>query len=165
MIDRYFKHPLLYDYLAGSILCGILYLLYKKDYLCLPDYSNSLSTTTDLSTIALTLAGFILTLLTVLITFKTGAKMPNNTKNEDIPLFDLFFSSKLYFQTTTLLKDCIKSLIFVAVIGFSLKILLNTELMKFLFFSNVLGLIIIVSTLWRSLLILTKIIDLQKDNS
>ena len=105
----------------------------------------------------------MLTLLTVLITFKTGAKIPNGTNNEEVPLFDMFFSTWLYYETTDLLKGCIKSLIFIAVIGFSLKILLNEILLKFLFFSNILGLIIIVTTLSRSLLILTKIIDLQKE--
>ena len=164
MIDRYFRRPILYDYLLSSIICGILYYLYLKDHIALPNADNIVSTTTDLSTIALTIAGFILTLLTVLITFKTAAKIPSNSNNEDVPLFDLFFATNLYFQTTDLLKSCIKSLIFVAVIGFSLKLLLREPYLKLLFFSNVLGLIIIVTTLLRSLLILTKIINLQKEN-
>lgn len=163
MIDSYFKHPLLYDYIIAFVICGSLFHLYLTHNINLPKTENSLSTTTDLSTIALTIAGFILTLLTVIITFKTAAKIPNNSNNDDIPLFDLFFATKLYFQTVDLLKNCIKSLIFVSVIGFSLKLLLNECYLKFLFFSNVLGLVIIVATLWRSLLILTKIVDLQKD--
>ncbi|MDM8172912.1 hypothetical protein QT327_00890 [Olivibacter sp. 47] len=163
MIDKYFKSPILYDYTLALVICGACYFLHYKGYLQLPSFENTVAITSDLSTIALTLAGFILTLLTVLITFKTGAKTPNGRNNEDVPLFDLFFSSKLYFQTVTLLKNCIKSLIFVAVLGFSLKIFLNEVLLKFLFFTNVLGLTIIVATLWRSLLILTKIVALQKD--
>ncbi len=162
MIDKYFRRPLFYDYFLALIICSILYYLSHNHYIVLPKDENVISTTTDLCTIALTISGFILTLLTILITFKTAANIPNDSNNENIQLFDLFFATKLYFQTTGLLKNCIKSLIFVAVIGFSFKLLLNESFIKYLFFSNVLGLIIIVTTLYRSLLILTKIIDLQK---
>ncbi|NVM66839.1 hypothetical protein FHW88_005157 [Mucilaginibacter sp. SG538B] len=164
MINWYFKHPLLIDYFVGSVISGLLFGLYHFDVIKLPESTSSISTITDLSTISLTLAGFVLTLLTVLITFKTGAKLPNGQDNEAVPLFDLFFSTHLYFQTTDLLKGCIKSLIFIAVLGFSLKLLLPERLAIYVFFSNVLGLVIIATTLFRSLMILTRIINLQKEN-
>lgn len=163
MIDAYFRRPLLYDYSLAGMICLILYVLYLRNWIELPKDDYAISMTTDLSTIELTIAGFILTLLTVLITFKTGSKIANASSNENVPLFDLFFATKLYFQTIDLLKNCIKSLIFVAVIGFALKLLLNHSLLRYLFFSNILGLVIIVTTLWRSLLILTKIVNLQKE--
>jgi len=162
MIDFYFRRPLLYDYLFCCMVACILYILHTRNLIILPKAEMSVSTTTDLATIALTLAGFVLTLLTVLITFKTGARIPNSGGNEDVPLFDLFFSTGLYYRTTTLLKGCIKSLIFVAILGFTLKLFLTGGVTKYLFFANVIGLIIIATTLWRSLLILTNIIKLQK---
>lgn len=162
MLDSYFRRPVLYDYLLAFIACGGLFYFYHSQGFVLPNEAHAFDTATGISTIALTLAGFVLTLLTVLITFKTGAKIPNRTSYEGIPLFDLFFSTKLYFQTTNLLKGCVKSLIFVAVLGFSLKILLSDCYIKYISFFNILGLIIIVMTLWRSLLLLTKIINLQK---
>ncbi|MDB5115458.1 MAG: hypothetical protein JWQ79_950 [Mucilaginibacter sp.] len=165
MVDSYFKRPVFYDYLIAFLACGVSYYFYCNKGFNLPNAGHTFDTATGISTIALTLAGFILTLLTVLITFKMGAKTPNEPSYENIPLFDLFFSTNLYFQTIDLLKGCIKSLIFVSVLGFSLKILLSDCYMKYLFFSNILGLIIITMTLWRSLLILTKIIDLQKNNA
>lgn len=161
MIDIYFRRPILYDYLFCCIITGILYVLYIRQLITIPKAEVSISTTTDLATIALTLGGFVLTLLTVLITFKTGARIPNGQEG-DIPLFDLFFSTGLYYRTTTLLKGCIKSLIFVAILGFVLKLFLTETLTKYIFFANVVGLIIIATTLWRSLLILTNIIKLQK---
>ncbi|HEY1060087.1 MAG TPA: hypothetical protein VGE44_00280 [Daejeonella sp.] len=163
MIEKYFKRPLLYDYTLGFLLCALVRYLNLTCLIDLPSIDSTLSTTTDLATIALTLAGFVLTLLTVLITFKTGARIPNGKQNEDIPLFDLFFSTNLYFKTIDLLKGCIKSLVFVAVLGFSLKLFVNVDYIKYIFFANILGLIIIVTTLWRSLLILTKIVGLQKE--
>jgi len=103
------------------------------------------------------------TLLTILITFKAGSKVNRAAPNDDHNVFDLFFATGLYFETTKHLKNCIKSLIFVAVLGFALKLFLNIADLKFLFFSNVFGLIVLVLTLWRSILILTKIINLQKE--
>jgi hypothetical protein len=164
MIDIYFRRPLLYDYLFCGLITGGLYTLYARQMISIPKSEVSVSMTTDLATIALTLAGFVLTLLTVLITFKTGARIPNAEDNEDVPLFDLFFSTGLYYRTTSLLKGCIKSLLFVAILGFTLKLFLVGVLTQYIFFANVIGLIIIATTLWRSLLILTNIINLQKQN-
>lgn len=164
MIDIYFRRPLLYDYLFCSLITGGLYILYVRHLISIPKAEASVSTTTDLATIALTLAGFVLTLLTVLITFKTGARIPNAEDNENIPLFDLFFSTGLYYRTTSLLRGCIKSLLFVAILGFTLKLFLTEALTKYIYFANVIGLIIIATTLSRSLLILTNIINLQKQN-
>jgi hypothetical protein len=165
MIDNYFNRPLLYDYSLALIACLIFLVLNNTQNFDLPSAETTLSTTTDLSTVSLTLAGFVLTLLTVLITFKTGARIPNGIQNNDVPLFDLFFSTNLYYQTIDLLKGCIKSLMFIAVLGFSLKLLIYPSFTKYIFFSNVTVLIIIVMTLWRSLLILTKIVNLQKDSN
>lgn len=162
MIDRYFHRPLLYDYSIVFTVCGLLYFFYYKNWITLPAETTSISTSTDISTIALTLAGFVLTLLTILITFKTGAKIANNKNQEDLPLFDLFFATPLYFMTTGLLKNAIKSLVFVAMLGFFLKLVLRECYIQYLFFSNVLGLIIITATLSRCVIILTKIINLQK---
>lgn len=162
-MDRYFRRPLLYDYLLCVVIITGLYMLHFKGIIVLPKTETSVATTTDLATIALTLAGFVLTLLTVLITFKTGARIPNGENNEDLPLFDLFFSTGLYYRTTALLKGCIKSLVLVAMLGFSLKLFLPEPYLQNIFYANVLGLIIIAATLWRSLLILTNIIKLQRE--
>ena len=164
MIDNYYKRPLLYDYAIALIVGISLFWLYHKGFMTLPTNEVNVSMATDIATIALTLAGFILTLLTVLITFKTGAKIPNSTNQEDLPVFDLFFSTRYYYDTVELLKGAIKSLVFASILGFTLKLVLRDNDVKYLFFSNVLGLVIIVTTLLRSLLILTKIVDLQKEN-
>jgi hypothetical protein len=164
MIDNYFKRPLLYDYLFACLTCLIAFYFYHIKGFELPSAAHTFDTATGISSIALTLAGFVLTLLTVLVTFKTGARIPNGNSSEDLPLFDLFFSTYLYYKTTNLLKGCVKSLIFIAVLGFGLKTVLNDCDIKYLVFFNILGLIIIGLTLWRSLLILSKIIHLQKES-
>lgn len=162
MSKLYFRYPVFIDYTIAAIVCLFFSVLNERDILLIKKDSDYGAITTDLSTIALTLAGFVLTLLTVLITFKTGARIPNEDNREEVPLFDFFFSSKLYFDTINLLKNCIKSLIFIAILGFTLKLLLSAEYLHLLFYSNILGLTIIVTTLLRSLAILTSIVNLQK---
>ena len=128
----------------------------------LPKDERSLSMTSDLANVGLTSAGFILTLLTVLITFKSGSQINKSNYSEDNSLFDLFFASNLYFTTVRILKNCIKSLILISVIGYALKLGLQKEFLKYIFFYNVFGLIIIGLTLYRCLLVLTKILKMQK---
>lgn len=163
MLDRYFRNPILYDYFLGILISICPLYMYLVGYFKLPKIDHTLSTSSDLSTISLTLAGFILTLLTILITFKASSKLNKDTNSENETVFDLFFATDLYFETTKHLKNCIKSLLFISVLGYTLKLLLSEISLKYLFFSNSLGLVILVLTLWRSVLILTKIIDLQKN--
>lgn len=162
MIDRYFRRPLLWDYFFAITLSVIVIILYNKTYITLPKEEYIISIASDLSNISLTLAGFILTLLTVLITFKSGSKVTKESSNEHDSLFELFFATDLYFQTVKHLKNCIKSLITITVLGYSLKLGLNQNYYFYIYFFNVFGLVIIVLTLSRSLLILTKIINMQK---
>ncbi|WP_418650140.1 hypothetical protein [Tenacibaculum aestuariivivum] len=118
--------------------------------------------TSDLSNIGLTCTGFILTLLTVLITFKSSSKVSKENYSNENSLFEMFFASDLYFMTVKILKNCIKSLIFISVFGYSLKLGLKQEYLKFTFFYNVLGLTVLALTLWRCLMILTKILKMQE---
>ena len=164
MLDFYFKKPLLWDYLISLVISSLTYVLYQKSYISLPKEEYILPMASDLCTISLTLAGFILTLLTVLISFKSASKTVNNKIEESSKVFDLFFATSLYFQTVTHLKNCVKSLSFIAVFGFFLKIVLNVDTYKYIYFYNILGLLIIIFTLLRSLLILTKIINIQEED-
>lgn len=162
MIDSYFKRPLVWDFSIGISFSVITIFLFEKGILSLPKEEYILSIASDLSMIALTLSGFILTLLTVLITFKSGSKVTKDANCENESLFELFFATDLYFQTVKHFKNCVKSLIFIAVFGYSLKLGLNSKSYSYIYFYNILSLVIIVFTLWRSLLILSKIIKMQK---
>jgi hypothetical protein len=162
MLDRYFKYPIITDATLGLTLNLVLWYLFKGGKITLPEKSINISISTDVSTIALTLAGFVLTLLTVLITFKSAAKIPNEYNAFDTSVFDRFFSSSYYGRTIELLKGSIVMLICVSVLGFVLKLTLRDNCINYIFFSNCFGLLIIVTTLWRCLVILTNIVKLQQ---
>lgn len=164
MLDQYFKKPIFWDYAIASIVTCVAFILCNYHLFLIPKEEYLISIASDLSTISLTLAGFILTLMTVLISFKASNETKKNNDAADLNLFEMFFNSKLYFQTVQFLKNGIKSLIFISVLGYVIKLLFNQGKYHLLYFYNYFGLVIIVLTLWRSLIILTKIIKIQEED-
>lgn len=160
ILDIYFKKPIFWDYLISILASASLVIAYLYNKLSLPEIQDSYSLTGDLTNIALTLVGFILTILTVLITFKDNSDV--NINNPEKPVFNKFFSTGYYYETVRHLKNCIKSISIIAILGFFLKLFLSTNNRCYLFFYNILGLIIIMLTVYRCLLILGKILELQK---
>ncbi len=155
ILDYYFKRPVLWDYLFSIIISSGLFYLFYDCRISIPKDSDSYSLTGDISNVAFTLAGFILTILTVLITFKdsTGERIDN--------VFARFFNSDYYHQSVEHLKNCIKSIIIVAIIGFFLKIFVIESYRIYLFFYNIFALIITFLSVWRCIMILSKILVLQ----
>ena len=162
MLDIYFRRPVFWDYFISTILIICVVVLNMKGFLIIPKESIYISIISDISSIGLTSAGFILTLLTVLITFKSGSKLTKEEYENAKSVFELFFISDLYFETVKHLKNCIKSLIIISIFGYVLKLGLSPEYRYLIYFSNYLGLTIIILTLWRCLLILSKILSMQK---
>jgi hypothetical protein len=162
ILDKYFKNPILWDYSISSIIVSIFIYLDWKHYLRIPSIERSLSITSDLSNVGLTLTGFILTLLTVLITFKSSSKVTKENYSEEDTAFDIFFASDLYFLTVKILKNCIKSLVVISVFGYGVKLGLPQEYLNYAFFYNVFAIAIVALSVWRCLLILTEILKLQE---
>ena len=164
MIDKYFKMPIFWDYFLGILISGTIIFLVRKAGFQIPKDETVLSIVSDLSTVALTLSGFILTLLTVLISFKSTAKSKKDIDFGSDTLYEIFFATDLYFETVRHLKNAIISLTFTAILGYSLKLTLNSKYYIVIFAFNLFSLIIIFLTLLRCLLILSKIIKMQKEN-
>jgi hypothetical protein len=162
LLDWYFKRALIVDYSLSSFVSLVVYCCFLYYKFSLPKVNVLLSMTGDLSTISLTFAGFILTLLTILITFKTGARIPTDENQHLIPLFDIFFSTPLYYKTVILLKNAIKSLIVIAMLGYLLKLVLRDCNLQLLFFFDIIAVCLITLTLWRNLTILNLILKLHK---
>lgn len=162
ILDRYFKRPIFWDYLISIGTTMILIYCFIKGRLSLPEIQDSYSLTGDLTNIALTLAGFILTILTLLITFKDSSG--NKTEEQSESAFKKFFSTNFYFETVKHLKNCIKSIVVIAALGFLFKLFLLQDYRKYLFFYNVFGLIITILSVNRCLLILSQILKFQKDS-
>ena len=162
MIDFYFRRPLLWDFILASFLSGFLTYIFCHNNLPMPDRDKLNSIVSDLSTISLTLAGFVLTLLTVLISYKSSFE---DSKGTDGPknTFQYFFATSFYFQTVRHLKEAILSLTIIALLGYVLKLTIPDVKNFILFGFDIYGVATVLFTLWRCLTILSKIIKLQQD--
>lgn len=165
MLDLYFKKPIFWDYFLCMIFCATSIYLVKKNIIILPSKEETISITSDITNISLTLAGFILTILTVLITFKSSSKQEKIDIENDETVFNLFFASGYYFVTVKHIKNCLNSLIFISVIGFIIKLFLPVDYKQQGFYFNIIGLVIIILTISRCVLILSKILDLQENQN
>lgn len=158
--EFYLKKPVIFDYVISFVVIYCFKLALKHNLIKLPTFNHSINVLTDISNLSFTSTGFVLTILTVLITFKAGSTKKEKVKDYDSAL-DLFFQTPLYKTTTTLLKNCIKSLVFLAVLGYLLKAALSNENVEYLFYFSVFGLVVLSLTLIRCMVILSKILKLQ----
>lgn len=156
----YFKSPILFDCLISTLVTVAAWKIVLDKIISIPDDEFILSSVSDIANISFSSTGFILTILTVLITFKAGSQKKEKIANYDSPL-DFFFQTPLYSLTTLHLKNCIKSLIVIGLLGYTLKIVTPTSCCKYLFFYLVFSLFILALTLMRCLLILNKVLMLQ----
>lgn len=162
IFDFYFRKPVLIDYVFSIIIVAVNFFLFVNNKIAISSKNNSYSLTGDLTNVSLTMAGFILTILTVLITFKENS--PSESKKESNTIFNKFFSTDYYFESIKHLKNCIKSIVFIAALGFFLQIFINEDDHEYFFFYNILGLIVLILSVQRCLLILSKILTLQKES-
>ncbi len=161
-LDQYFKRPLLYDVLLASFITLFAVLSNYKFWLLIPKEDTYVSVVSDISNISLTSAGFILTFLTLLITFKSSSSLAPKESISGKSVFDVFIASGLYFITVRILKNCIKALILVALTGYVLKLCLWKDSRYLIFYFNFFAIAMLVFSLWRCLLILGKIISMQE---
>lgn len=159
-LDFYFRFPVIIDYTVGLIIISIIHYFVKENVLKIPKEDQILDYASETTTVLLTLAGFILTFLTVLITFKTGSTVPPPNPS----LMESFCNSSLYKETTRLLKNCIKSLIFLTLVIYVLRFvnILGIWVIYYWVIFCIIGLLLTIS---RSLFILDNILKFHTEGS
>lgn len=163
IIDNYFRSPIFFDCLVSFLVSTAIWKLVAFKLITIPKNEFILASISDIANISFSSTGFILTILTVLITFKAGSKKAKKIANYESPL-DFFFQTPLYSQTTHHLKNCIKSLLVIGLVGYIFKIITPSHCCLYLFYYLIFCLLILAFTLMRCLLILNKILKLQNTN-
>ena len=162
ILDKYYKYSILFDIIMCSIICFLI-CLFELKFGTLPYYDNyDKSICSDLGSIGLTTSGFLLTISTILISFKTSSIESNDKLNNKSSSFKIFISSPLYFETVNYLNKAVLILVGLSILNFLLKILVLGDYNKLLFLVNISSIIIISTTFMRCLYLLRLIIKMQK---
>jgi hypothetical protein len=162
MINRYLRAPLIWDVVLSLISCLLALILLREGVVQIPNMLSLNQVASDVSTIGLTLTGFILTMLTVLITMKDGSTIDSTESVENLTGMELFFSTRLYQDTVDYLKRAIASLIIISLGGYIIRIFLAGENKIVIYYFTIVGTVILILTTIRCLIILNKVVNVQK---
>ena len=158
MLDFYFKHPFFVDFII--IIAVIFFIQKEKDLLPeIKDLNKIDGYISNIISALVSLAGFILASLTIIVTVKSNIKIRNLEDAENST--ELLLTSRNYKNIITAFRDTIIELVFGLVVTylvwlpiFHFSNLIYISLIAF-------GVIVIVLTLIRALLVLFKIIFME----
>lgn len=161
LLDFYLKRPFIYD-LIISVFFGIVFWFLVTNG-CINFESSEIiqSINTDLISVTISLAGFILASLTIIVTFKDSVDAKGKKLEEVETGKDLFFSSGSYFTSVKVFyRSAIILLLMFLVLSLAKLVKIDVDNIFYSLFS-VVCIVIITLTVLRSLYLLIMIIKLQ----
>ena len=161
LLNLYYQKPVFYDLVLAFLGCLIMFVLKQKELLDQISEERILSSVTEISNVCFTTAGFVLTFITLIVSFKESSATNHSNEIPEKKIFQVFFSSSLYAETLRQLKNFFKSLVILAFTGYLIKTALPSSFIHYAFYFNITSLIILLTTLFRSLLIIMNILKLQ----
>lgn len=178
MIQKYFNGALLYDFIAGSIFGFAYYLLISKFNVSIDFPTEQSGLVSSLLVVSAMLLGFLMTIITVIITFKKGFDINQKvdcenykTKSESAStVFDKKPKQHHFYETDMVkfvTKNFTKAAIEISIVVISLLIreFFNPNIPPVISASITLSMIIIISlTLIRSLHVFRLYINVHSDD-
>ncbi len=156
LLDRYYKRPLLYDVFMVATVVLVVYGLNCSEIIKLDFDCES----KDIAGIGITVSGFILTIITILLTLKsTDIDVEKNKKETNS--FKIFLASNLYSQAISILKNGVLTLLVVSFITLSISIFLNKFYCEFGVYANMICIVFIILIFLRSFYVLNLILKMQ----
>lgn len=158
-LNYFYKYSIILDLLVCIIIVGTMRIIeanYSIDY---DTYDRSLSS--DLGAIGLTISGFLLTISTILISFKITALNDQQELKNNSNAFKIFISSPLYFKTIGFLNKSVILLIILSLTNYLFKIIFPVGFNCPLFYLNICTMFIILTTFSRCIYLLNLVIKMQ----
>lgn len=161
IVEMYYRYSILFDILLCALLSGSLK-LFEIKYGFITDYKNyDRALCSDLGSIGLTIGGFLLTISTILISFKITALYDKSELKNSSSSFKIFISSPLYFKTVGFLNKSVIILVILSLCNYLFKIVVPSDYNYLLFYLNISTTFIILTTFSRCLYVLNLIIKMQ----
>ena len=159
ILDRYFAHPILLDGMLSTAVWVVSknFAWFKFKFADKAAQQNVLSNliSTDVS-----LAGFILAALTIIVTFKSNLRAKNIEEADNAQ--ELIFSSKHYDSIVKVFRKSIIELVLCFILLYTMWLCSENLSIAAIHRVNTLGVLITSLTIGRSLFILFMILDLSK---
>ncbi len=156
VLDFYLRHPLKYDVVIS--LCIVAVLHYWAERIPLTSFDRG-SIISSLAGTAVSLAGFILAALTIIVTFR--ANVVSKGVTESSSGMEIIFNGPAYREIVAVFKGAIIGLIVCTSILY-LGMLFGADLPpRWINLLNVVGLIEIIFSITRCLFVLFKVVELD----
>lgn len=156
IIDKYLAYPILVDIMIGSLTWYASKNIEIFDFI-LSDRSNQIDILPYIISADVSLAGFVLAALTIIVTFKSNiqSRGMNNASNA----LELIFSSKHYLRIVQVFRKSLVELVMCFFFLFSAWLSVDNFSINTINRINVFGLIITTLAISRSLFILFVVMD------
>lgn len=159
VIDRYFAYSLICDtFMVAAI--WLINLYFSVFNITLTDKSTQLGILSNLIGTNISLAGFILAALTIIVTFKSNIKIKGLKEAQNA--LELIFSSKHYDNIVAVFKKAIIELVVCSLILYILWVYSDNLNIITINRANVSGIFVTAVTILRSLYILFAALGLEK---
>ncbi|MDX9883169.1 MAG: hypothetical protein RBS73_13995 [Prolixibacteraceae bacterium] len=163
ILNIYIKRPLLYDLFICAFIITVIEVFNVLSLSITLDSAKS--TISDIVNTSISLAGFILAALTIIVTFKDNIahreQSNPNPKLNDLSGLELIFSSKHYKRIIGVFSWAAVIYISIFLLFSILKLFLSKIPEKFYLDIVLVGILLISFTIFRSLLVLYNVIKLQ----
>lgn len=159
-IDIYLRRPILVDLGIVLLAVGLIVLMEVKYSINLPALEKVKGLSNEIGGASITIAGFVLTILALLITFKHDYReMDSGTETR----MSIFFNSPLYFKAVKLYKDAVIVLVVIFVLLLSLQFFESEKIQSGFKYFSLSSLILTAITFIRCIFILSLVIKLQEE--
>ena len=160
VLDAYFRRPLLYDLIIVTTLSIAIHYLLKRYGVTLSISANDIkSSMTDVIATSISLAGFVLTSLTIIITFKENVSHKEASLKERG--INLLLASKHYKTIVGIFTWAVVIFISIFFVTATAKMLVDKISGSALFYLLLSSVLLTASTVLRSLWVLYRVIRLQ----
>jgi hypothetical protein len=132
------------------------------DVFSISSKERSANFASDLGAIGLTISGFILTLITILLTLKSSQLLQERPLTNASNPFQIFLASALYMKSIHILEHGVLSLVFISLILYTSKLILQESELCYIYYIDIVDLIIILSTFLRCFYVISLIMKMQQ---
>ena len=159
VLDIYYKRPFIFDLLINSLVIGIILYFESEGYYSFSFNQNSLV----IPSVGITISGFILTMLTILLTLKSNSIINENIKSIDNfnNNFKVFLASNLYSKAISILRDGVVFLLIVSFATLGISVVLQDVYLLIGIYLNTVCIISTLLVFLRSFYLVILIFKLQ----